>query len=67
MKSIWVKLGLVAAGLAGGYLYYYFVGCRSGYCPITSNPYISVLYGGVMGLLLALIFSSAKREKKESS
>lgn len=40
-------------GAAAGYLYYRFVGCPSGTCPITSNPYISTLYGAVMGLLIA--------------
>jgi len=43
--------GVVGAGL--GYLYYRFVGCPSGTCPITSNPYISTLYGAVMGLLIS--------------
>lgn len=42
-----------ALGAAAGYLYYRFVGCPSGTCPITSNPYISTLYGAVMGLLIA--------------
>lgn len=35
-----------------GYLYYHFIGCNSGSCPITSNPYISVIWGAVMGYLL---------------
>ena len=39
-------------GAAVGFLYYRFVGCRSGTCAITSNPYISTLYGAVLGLLL---------------
>lgn len=49
-------LGYVVGGVLGaaaGYLYYRFVGCPSGTCPITSNPYISTLYGAVMGLLIA--------------
>jgi hypothetical protein len=39
-------------GAAVGFLYYRFVGCRSGSCAITSNPYISTLYGALLGLLL---------------
>ncbi len=42
-----------AIGAAAGYAYYYYIGCVSGTCPITSNPYISTIYGGVMGFLLA--------------
>ena len=49
--------------MTGGYLYYYFVGCNSGTCPITSNPYISVIYGGVMGYLVFDLFK--KKEVKD--
>lgn len=40
------------AGTIAGYAYYHFIGCASGTCAITSNPYISSIYGAVMGLLL---------------
>ena len=40
---------LAAAGLIGGYAYYYYVGCASGACVLSSNPYISTLYGGLLG------------------
>ena len=59
-KNILPIIGLLV-GAAGGYLYYYYVGCASGTCPITSNPYISVLYGALMGFLLFDIFK--KKEK----
>ena len=42
-----------AAGAALGFAYYRLVGCSTGVCPITSNPYISTIYGAVMGLFLA--------------
>lgn len=50
----------VVIGAIGGYLYYHYVGCASGTCPITSKPLNSTLYGAVMGSLLFNIF------KKES-
>lgn len=48
-------LGLLAGAL-GGFLYYRLVGCNSGTCAITSNPYMSILWGGLMGYLVADIF-----------
>ena len=46
-------VGTVIGGVLG-YLYYKFVGCPSGTCPITSNPYISTIYGAVLGLLISI-------------
>ncbi len=45
--------GIVIGG-AAGFLLYKLVGCRTGACPITSNPYISVVYGAVMGYLITM-------------
>jgi hypothetical protein len=52
----------VIAGAIGGYLYYYFAGCASGTCAITSKPLNSTLYGAMMG---ALLFNSFKKEIKK--
>lgn len=41
-------------GAVVGFAYYRIVGCSSGGCPITSNPYISTAYGAVLGLLMSL-------------
>lgn len=50
-------------GAIGGYAYYYFVGCNSGSCPITSNPFVSTTYGLVMGVVA--FFPFGKKEKEE--
>lgn len=47
-----IIIGLVVGG-GLGFAYYKFVGCSSGTCPLTSNPFISTLYGGVVGALVA--------------
>jgi hypothetical protein len=43
----------IVIGAALGFSYYRFVGCSNGTCPITSNPYISTLYGALIGAMLA--------------
>jgi hypothetical protein len=39
----------VVGGAVVGFGYHKIVGCRSGACPITANPYISTLYGALVG------------------
>lgn len=56
---------LAVVGAVGGYLYYRLVGCAGGACVITSNPVISTVYGGVIGLLIGFIVTPSK--KKEDS
>ena len=48
-------------GAVAGYLYFYYVGCQSGTCAITSKPLNSTLYGSVMRYLLANIFTNTKK------
>jgi hypothetical protein len=53
-------IGIVAGAIAG-YLYYYFVGCASGTCAITSNPINSSAYGALMGIGVVLRIWQQKR------
>lgn len=46
-----VALAVIAGGI-GGYFYYYYVGCASGTCAITSNPVMSIIFGASIGLFL---------------
>jgi hypothetical protein len=48
--------------MGAGYAYYYFIGCRTGSCPITSNPFISTLYGMLMGMVLGFDTRLFKKE-----
>ena len=52
-KTIYFRAASVLIGAIGGYAYYHYIGCASGTCPITSNPWISTAYGAVVGALAA--------------
>ena len=57
MEFLWTQVMLrgwpIVLGAIGGYAYYKFVGCKTGACLITGNPWISTLYGALMGAMLA--------------
>jgi phage shock protein E len=57
----------VALGALAGYLYYYYVGCASGTCAITSKPINSTLYGAMMGGLLLSSFDKEKTSNSKNS
>ncbi|NLV86061.1 MAG: YtxH domain-containing protein [Clostridiales bacterium] len=56
MKGLLIYIIGAVLGAVLGFLYYKFVGCASGACPITSNPNISTVYGAILGVLIAGIF-----------
>lgn len=62
LKYKWTLIGGVVGALAG-YAYYYYVGCNSGTCAITSSPVNSTLYGVFMGGLLFNIIESEFNKK----
>ena len=56
LKRLLRPLLFTIGGALVGLGYYYVVGCSAGSCSITSNPIISTVYMGVVGLLLSGIF-----------
>ena len=63
-KSQWLTLTGIAVGALGGFLYWKFVGCTTGSCPITSSPVNSALWGALMGGLLLSSFKVTNKIKK---
>jgi hypothetical protein len=57
------KLYFIGAllGAIAGFLYWKYVGCLTGTCAITSNPYRSAIYFALLG---ALIIGSLRKERK---
>jgi Family of unknown function (DUF6132) len=65
MKN-WMIWGIgIVIGAAAGYLYWYYVGCMSGSCAITSSPVNSTLYGSLLGALAVNAIGPAKRKSKD--
>ncbi len=48
-------IGAIVGGLLG-YGMYRFIGCSTGTCPITSNPWVSTIFGMVIGGLASRSF-----------
>jgi uncharacterized protein YacL len=56
-KKKWLRpLIFTVIGGVVGYVYYRLVGCPTGGCIITSNPYISTTYMALLGFLLSGAF-----------
>ena len=49
-------LAFILGGTLTGLAYYYIAGCRGGSCPITANPFGTMVYTGLIGWLLSFIF-----------
>jgi len=65
MKS-WMTWGIgIVIGATAGYLYWYYVGCMSGSCAITSSPVNSALYGSLLGAMVVNALRPEKRKGKD--
>ena len=72
LKKLLRPVLFTAGGALVGLGYYYLVGCSTGTCAITSNPYITVLYSVLLGFLRSGAFGwwcggSCKVESKSDS
>jgi len=62
-EQVLVIIGIIL-GAIGGYLYWHYIGCVSGTCPITSSPIMSTIWGALLGGLLLSMFKKDKKESK---
>lgn len=58
-------VGAIAGGITG-YLYWHFIGCESGTCPITASPLRSILWGAVIGSLLFSLFKKDTKNEQDN-
>lgn len=67
LKKYYPQIIFTLVGGLSGLLYWKFVGCKSGTCPIKSVWYYSTLYGMVFGYLIAdIILGFIKKRKKKT-
>ncbi len=59
-------LGIII-GAISGYLYFYFIGCSTGACPIISHPWRMTFYGALLGGLLFDIFRKESKINKQNN
>jgi hypothetical protein len=50
-----IIIGVVVGG-GIGFGWYKLVGCSTGACPLTSHPVFTMIYGTVLGVLIATSF-----------
>ncbi len=56
MKYLKWIIGIVI-GATAGFAYWYFIGCNTGSCAITSSPVNISIYGALMGGFVLNLFS----------
>ncbi|PIF05797.1 MAG: hypothetical protein CSA36_05215 [Draconibacterium sp.] len=60
-----VQIVFLVFGAIAGFLYWKFIGCTTGTCPIKSVWYWTTLWGAVMGYLVGDIIRDIIRKKKQ--
>ena len=60
-------IGAVAGGLLGYLVLHKVIGCSTGSCPISANPYVSTIYGIVLGLLIAGIITLPAKQTTQNT
>lgn len=64
IKSRYLTVLFTIVGASGGFLYWKYVGCNSGTCPIRSVWYWSTLWGAAAGYLVGDLIGDIIRKIK---
>lgn len=60
-KNVFLLIGFLIGSVAG-YLYWKFIGCTTGTCPITNSPINNTIYGAIMGTLIGYTLHKDKKQ-----
>jgi len=58
---------MLIPGAIGGYLYWRYIGCTTGSCPITSVWYTSSIYGVILGFVIGNLVDERKMKKQRQN
>lgn len=63
------KIEIIASiiGSIAGFAYWFYIGCSTGTCPITSHWYTTVIYGAIMGFLIGQMITDYNTKKSSKS
>jgi hypothetical protein len=67
LKRNYITIIFAFVGVAGGFLYWKYIGCLSGTCLIQSVWYWSTLWGGAVGYLVGDFVQGLVKRKKIKS
>jgi len=54
----------ILAGAVGGFLFWYYIGCQTGSCPITSSPVATTIWGAILGAVVFNAFQENTNTKR---
>lgn len=60
-------IGAIIGGVLGYFVLYKLIGCSTGTCPITANPFSATVYGIIIGLLLSTAIAPEKKIVPENA
>jgi hypothetical protein len=67
IKKYRIQILFTLIGVIAGYLYWHFIGCTSGSCPIFSRWHLTMLYGGFFGYFIGDTLNNFLVKKKQNS
>ncbi len=67
IKKYKLHIIFTITGAILGYVYWKYIGCSKGSCPLTSVWYNSSIYGSVLGLLSGSILNDELKKRKNKN
>jgi LytS/YehU family sensor histidine kinase len=61
IKELFGEITGTVIGSIGGFIYYRMAGCSTGACVITSNPWLTILWGALLGYLIGSTFRKKQK------